>query len=548
MTRRIQAVAMAALLTLLLVPAANARSVGDFHGFSQAELDQLLAPVALYPDTVLSHVLIAATYPLEVVQAARWTRAHPDLRGEVAVEAVIDHPWDPSVMALVAFPDLLARMDSDLDWTQRLGDAFLVQEEDVLDSIQRLRGQAHRSGHLGSNEHVQVVREREVIYIEPARRQVIYLPYYNPRVVYGRWHWADYPPVAWYHPRRHRSGLAFYWSPAYHVAPTFFFSSFHWSRRQVVVVNHYHHYYRPSHYPRPHTVVHQRFYSGRDLARHDAARRWTHKPTHRRGVAYRSDVPDRHRQQVTQSSRQRALARSEQAGPSPRNAQTRSQQRQWAAARRSEPIRKTGSTARSRPGSVASRSERPENRRDSTRSVTRRAPSRSRSVIPSSDRATRHAEPARNSSIRSTRGRSSASSDRGAAVERRLSERPSSRSSTTVSTARRMPSAAARPAGSSRVAAPTSSAGRVSSPSPAMSAPRSRSSSMRTTRPARSAAPPAAARERAASRQVTPTPPRRSSDRARTSLDRSASGSTSRASRSQQPSRLSERAAARRRD
>ncbi|MEE4639225.1 MAG: DUF3300 domain-containing protein, partial [Wenzhouxiangella sp.] len=102
MTRQIQVAIFATVLTFLLVPVASARSINDLRGFSQAELDQLLAPVALYPDTVLSHVLIAATYPLEVVKAARWTRDHPNLVGQAAVETVIDYPWDPSVMALVA--------------------------------------------------------------------------------------------------------------------------------------------------------------------------------------------------------------------------------------------------------------------------------------------------------------------------------------------------------------------------------------------------------------------------------------------------------------
>ena len=116
----------------------QARAADDGY-FSQAELDSMLAPVALYPDSVLSHVLIAATYPLEVIQAARWSREHPGLRGEDAVDAVEYQDWDASVKALVAFPDLLQRMDEDLQWTQNLGDAFLVQEEEVIASIGRYR-------------------------------------------------------------------------------------------------------------------------------------------------------------------------------------------------------------------------------------------------------------------------------------------------------------------------------------------------------------------------------------------------------------------------
>lgn len=324
------------LLALTLTACANARVQDEFYGFSQAELDQMLAPVALYPDTVLSHLLIAATYPLEVVQAARWSRQNDGFRGEVAVEAVVDYPWDPSVMALVAFPELLDRMDNDLDWTQRLGDAFLYQEEEVLDSIQRLRAQAHHAGHLGSNEHVRVVRERQVIYIEPARREVIYLPYYQPRVVYGRWHWADYPPVVWHYPRRHRSSVVLSWSLGYRVAPTFFFSSFHWPRRHVVVVHHHHHYDRPGHYPRPWQTVDRHFYSGREIARYEGAQRWRHQSEHRRGVAYRSSLPERHRQTAATLRTRGVSGNVQTRAHSVTPTETRSQQRQWAASRRSE--------------------------------------------------------------------------------------------------------------------------------------------------------------------------------------------------------------------
>ncbi|MFW5816833.1 MAG: DUF3300 domain-containing protein, partial [Wenzhouxiangella sp.] len=467
----------------------------------------------------------------------------PDLHGEVAVEAVVDYPWDPSVMALVAFPDLLVRMDSDLDWTQRLGDAFLVQEEDVLDSIQRLRGQAHRSGHLGSNEHVQVVREREVIYIEPARRQVIYLPDYNPRVVYGRWHWADYPPVAWHHPRRHRSGVAFYWSPAYHVAPTFFFSSFHWSRRQVVVVHHHHHHhYRPSHYPQPRTVVHQHFYSGRDLARHDAARRWTHKPSHRRGVAYRAAVPDRHRQAGIQSSRQRTAGRVSSGSIAPRVAETRSQQRQWAADRRSGLDRQTQSSGQPRSGRATTSQRSAENRLTTRRSSNAQATSPSRTLSGASQRSTRRPDRAQSpATARATRAPSSAAPKRGLSVEQRRPER----ASRAASSARSTPPAAARPTVSPRAAAPSPL--RAQSSSPAQTTARARSSTLRTTSPGRSLAPRATGRERVPS-QTAPTARQGSSDRARAGLDRPASRSTSRAPRSQKPSRLSERATARRRD
>lgn len=289
-------------------------SKADEPAFSQAELDQMLAPIALYPDTVLSHVLIASTYPLEVIQAARWSRANPDLSGEQAVAAVEHMDWDPSVMALVAFPELLARMDEDIEWTQRLGDAFLIQEEQVVGTVQRLRDRAYAQGHLKTNEHVRVVRETEYIYIEPRRNRVVYVPYYDPRVVYGSWWWSAYPPVFWHTPR-YRSGVAFSWGRAYHVSPRFYFSSFYWPKRQVVVVNHHHHY-KSGRY----------FSSGREVARHTESRHWQHNPRHRRGVSYHRNVSERRFAEQPSGRTVRATAN--------RQVQARDIKRDWAAERR----------------------------------------------------------------------------------------------------------------------------------------------------------------------------------------------------------------------
>ena len=366
--------ALAAFAALMNGGCAQAHTVqtpSEFSGFSVAELDQMLAPVALYPDTVLSHVLIAATYPIEVVRAARWTRQNPGLRGEQAVNAVVGQDWDPSVMALVAFPEILSRMDADLDWTQRLGDAFLIQEVEVLDSIQRLRAQAYNAGHLHSTEQVQVIREREVIYIEPPRRQVVFVPVYDTRVVFGSWAWAHHPPLFWHAPPRHRSSVVVYWGPAFHVPSAFFFSSFHWSRREVVVIHHHHHYFRP-HHPRSRTVVHHHHhhhhYRGRDLARHDAAQRWQHDPGHRRGVAYHPAVDERHRLLERRSD---ATAAAQLSAPV-RVADTRTSQREWAAARRTEnllPRGGEGATRSTRSGTADSRSTAPARIGDSSRTV-----------------------------------------------------------------------------------------------------------------------------------------------------------------------------------
>lgn len=253
--------------------------------FTQAELDQMLAPVALYPDTVLSHVLIAATYPLEIVQAARFSRDNPHLKGEEAVAAVEHMNWDPSVKALVAFPELLDRMDRDIDWTQRLGDAFLVQEDEVVDTIQYLRDQAYAEGNLRSDEHVKVVRETRYIYIEPARPNYIYLPYYDPRYIYGSWRWADYPPYYWHRPAGFSLSIGFHWGYGYRIAPSFYFSAFHWPYRQVVIVNHHHHH----HYYNRHRDY---YHSGRVLAQYENTSRWQHNPQHRRGVSYHRAVDE----------------------------------------------------------------------------------------------------------------------------------------------------------------------------------------------------------------------------------------------------------------
>lgn len=268
---------LALFLAIVLGPWSPGRAADD-AALSDAELEQMLAPIALYPDTVLSHILIASTYPLEVVQAARWIKANRDLSGEAAVAAVENKDWDPSVKALVAFPQIIDRMNEDLEWMQALGDAFLLDETQVLASIQNLRQRAYAAGNLDSLEHVDVQRESQTIIIEPAVKQVVYVPYYDTRVVYGTWHWHDYPPLYWdypghYHRSSHRS--SFYWGSGVRVSSTFFFSSFHWQRRHLVVVHLHDYDYWPHH-----------FYTGRQVAHYRNAHHWQHNPRHRRGASY----------------------------------------------------------------------------------------------------------------------------------------------------------------------------------------------------------------------------------------------------------------------
>ncbi|HEX6240873.1 MAG TPA: DUF3300 domain-containing protein, partial [Polyangiales bacterium] len=163
--------------------------------YNQGELDALLAPVALQPDGVLSQILMAATYPDEVAAAARWSRANPHLRGDQAVRAADQEPWDPSVKALVAFPDLLARMEESPQWLRELGEAFLQQQAQVMDTVQNLRQRARANGQLNTTEQTAVYQQDNAIVIEP-RSQIVYVPYYDPYVVYGPW-WGYYRPVFW---------------------------------------------------------------------------------------------------------------------------------------------------------------------------------------------------------------------------------------------------------------------------------------------------------------------------------------------------------------
>ena len=170
--------------------------------FTKEQLEQLLAPIALYPDSLLSQVLMAATYPVDVAEAAKWSKANKDMKGDAAVQAVQNQSWDPAVQSLAAFPQVLQAMGDQPDWVQNLGDAFLASSKDVLDAVQRLRARAQQAGNLKTNEQQKVIVEeaapqQTVIKIEPAQPDVIYVPAYNPTYVYGTWPYPYYPPYYW---------------------------------------------------------------------------------------------------------------------------------------------------------------------------------------------------------------------------------------------------------------------------------------------------------------------------------------------------------------
>ena len=245
--------------------------------YSEGQLAQMLAPIALYPDSLLTHILIAATYPLEVVQAHRWQQSHQHLSSQKQIDKAQDKDWDPSIVALIAFPNVLQKLSEDLNWTQSIGDAFLQDEALVLDSIQTLRQEADNANSLEQMDNMQVTRVNNQIVIEPVRKEIVYVPYYDPRSVYGYWRWYNYPPVYWaVYPGYIRPSYGhFYWRAGVHISFNYYFSAFHWHKRHVVVVHHHNsHRYR---------------HRGRIVTSH-GAKRWAHKPQHRRGVAYSNNA------------------------------------------------------------------------------------------------------------------------------------------------------------------------------------------------------------------------------------------------------------------
>src|SRR5580765_7646499 len=198
--------------------------------FTPEQLEQLAAPVALYPDPLLAQVMMASTYPLEIVQAARFVKDNPNLKGDQLNDKLKEQTWDDSVKSLVSFPQVLSLMDGKLDWTQKLGDAVLDQQKELMDAIQRLRALAQKEGNLKSTPEQKVTVEpaaavppppagqpppppgqapqtvvvqqqpAQVITIEPTNPQVVYVPAYNPTVVYGAWPYPAAPPYYPYPP------------------------------------------------------------------------------------------------------------------------------------------------------------------------------------------------------------------------------------------------------------------------------------------------------------------------------------------------------------
>jgi hypothetical protein len=236
--------------------------------FGKEQIEQLVAPIALYPDALVAQILMASTYPLEVVQAARWSKDNPKVTGKALEDAMQKQSWDPSVKSLAATPQVLAMMNEKLDWTQKLGDAFLASQKDVLDAVQRLRKMALDAGNLRSGKEQKVSSEQEgsttIVKIEPTNPEVVYVPVYNPTVVYGPWPYPMYPPY-YYYPPAYAGGVFFAFSVGI-VIGSAWWGGCHWGGGNVYI-NHYHY-----------NNFNKTNIGGGD---------WQHRPEHRKGVEYR---------------------------------------------------------------------------------------------------------------------------------------------------------------------------------------------------------------------------------------------------------------------
>jgi len=207
-----RAVALGLVLSLVcppsaLVPRAFAQDPAQQQTISNEQIEQLVAPIALYPDSLVAQILMASTYPLEVVEAARWVKANSKVTGQALEDAMQKQSWDASVKSLTAFPQVLAMMDQNLASTTDLGNAFLAQQADVMSAVQALRAKAQAAGNLKSNEQQTVTVEQQpagaqpqTIIIQPANPQVVYVPTYNPTTIYGPWPYPSYPPYYYYSP------------------------------------------------------------------------------------------------------------------------------------------------------------------------------------------------------------------------------------------------------------------------------------------------------------------------------------------------------------
>ncbi len=265
---------------LIIPPGMNAQDSGQpeqTDRFREEELAQMAAPIALYPDSLIAQILMASTYPLEVVEAERWLRQNKDLKGDALNDALQEKTWDPSVKALSHFPDVLFAMSDKLDQTRKLGDAFISQEDEVMATIQELRRKAEEQGNLKTTKEQQVIDDGEAIRIEPADPEVVFVPVFDPFYVYGPWWYPAYPPYYWYYPRGFVTGGFISFRPRVFIGFNLFpWVWFDWPFHRIHIDIHK-------------TSRFHRFDRSRDFDRSD----WRHNPYHRRGVAYRDRTTSR---------------------------------------------------------------------------------------------------------------------------------------------------------------------------------------------------------------------------------------------------------------
>jgi hypothetical protein len=251
---------------------------------SPDQLDDLVAPIALYPDPLLSQVLVATTYPLEVVQAYQWAQKNPGITGAALTQAAQQQNWDASVQALAVFPDVLKRLNDDVAWTTNLGNAFLAQQQGVMDAVQRMRQKAQQSGKLQSTAQETVATTtangQPNIEIEPANPEVIYVPVYDPMWIWGAPMWYPYPH--WWWPQRSflTGGLYFGFGGPIDMG-LYFGAGWHgwggwgwqagWGGRGVMVNN---------------AFIHRYNFNGGNMASARGSTAWAHDPSHRAGVPY----------------------------------------------------------------------------------------------------------------------------------------------------------------------------------------------------------------------------------------------------------------------
>jgi len=261
------------------------------------QLDDLVAPIALYPDPLLSQILVASTYPLELVQAAQWLGRNPGLAGTGIAQAVQHQNWDPSIQALVVFPDLVKRLNQDITWTTSLGNAFLSQQADVMDAVQRMRLKAQQAGKLSSTSQETVTTTNDsgqpIIDIEPSNPRVIYLPNYDPAYIWGPS--LYYPYASWFYPPG-------YYGFGLGIQMGFYFGGgwggwgWHpgWGGHNIVVNS---------------SFVHRYAFNSRGSASLSGTSAWAHDASHREGVPYsNAAVANRYRGAARQNLQTRSAA------------------------------------------------------------------------------------------------------------------------------------------------------------------------------------------------------------------------------------------------